>query len=429
MTSMRELGEALKPRLRECYVAALAVGVVFGFPFGTMSQQLVSILAIVGLVLLVRDRSQLWRDERIRLWFFLFVLLWLPMLLSLFGASALQRSMSVTLRYLTYGLAGVALIRGLRGNCNRGAVTGVLIVLLFWTFDALLQYFVGFDLRGFPYQRGQRLTGLFYPWPDIGYFMAVLSPLVFEGIRQWSRRWRFVWLLLLPWLAVILLSGQRVALMMLVLGCVGYGVHLYLIGRAVIAKRLAVPLLVVVAIGGVVASEVEVVRERLVAVEDVFSGNYEAANKASSLRLPLWEAGLRMFQAHWINGVGPRGYSEMVQRYVEPGSVWSKRRAGHPHLFVLEVAAETGLIGLVGYVLTQGVLLVLFFRLRGEARVLSGPWLLVALLASFPLASTISFYASASSSLFWVPLGVAVAFLPQGHFKKIVGYSPADVRG
>jgi O-antigen ligase len=290
-----------------------------------------------------------------------------------------------------------------------------------------MQYFVGFDLRGFPYQRGERLTGLFYPWPDIGYFMAILSPLLFEGIRQRSQRRRFVWLLLLPWLAVILLSGQRVALMMLALGCAGYGLHLYLIGRAVIAKRLVVPLLVVAAIGGAVASEVEVVRERLVAVEGMFSGSYEAANEASSLRLPLWEAGLQMFQAHWINGVGPRAYSEMVQRYVEPDSVWSTHRAGHPHLFVLEVAAETGLMGLVGYVLMQGVLLVLFFRVRGEARMRSGPWLLAALLASFPLASTISFYASASSSLFWVPLGMAIALQPQARFKEILIDSSADV--
>jgi O-antigen ligase len=338
---------------------------VLGFSFGTMFLQLNGVLALIGLMLLVRERTQLRRDERIRLWLLLFILIWIPMLLSLMDGQVLLRSQQTTLRYLIYVLGGVALIRGLRHEDSQGVVTGVMAVLLFWTSDALMQYVSGFNLLGFPYQRGERLTGLFYPWPDIGYFMAVLSPLMFEGVRLWGRRWGFAWLFLAPWLAVILLSGQRTAWMLLVFSITGYVLHLYLAGRIVLTKRLIAPVLIVAAIGGVVVGQESMVRERLMAVENVFSGDYQAANEASSIRLPLWEASLRIFQAHWVSGIGPRAYPEVMKRYVEQDSVWSEHPAGHPHLFVLEVAAETGLNGLLGYVFMQGLLLVLFLQFRG----------------------------------------------------------------
>ena len=41
---------------------------------------------------------------------------------------------------------------------------------------------------------------------------------------------------------------------------------------------------------------------------NIFSADFETADIATSRRLTLWKTGASIARAHWINGVGPRGY-------------------------------------------------------------------------------------------------------------------------
>jgi len=64
-------------------------------------------------------------------------------------------------------------------------------------------------------------------------------------------------------------------------------------------------------------------------------------------RLSMWSSGLRIVRDHPWTGVGMGAMAQVYQRYREPDSpVDPKRRLGHLHNNVLQVAAERGLLGL-----------------------------------------------------------------------------------
>ena len=392
---------------------ALVVLAVFGLPFGNLFLYSSALLALIGAGFLIGHWRRIAADTRIRQFLVLFALFWVPMLFSLIDAPYPAISIAASARYMLFALAGIAVIHLQGSDSNRQIIIGIAAVLAFWTADALMQFGLGFNIRGFPYHPGERLTGLFYPWPNIGYVMAVLSPAAFEGVRLWSGRQRMAWLALVPWFAVILLSSQRAALVTLAVAIAAYTLHLRLAGRLPAMRRLLIPLLLVATTLGLVASQTDVVRSRLDSATGMLSGDYDAANQASSLRLPLWIGAVKIYRDHWLNGIGPRAYPEVIKEYLADDAVWAITRAGHPHFSALEVAAETGTIGLVGYAVTLVLLLRLFLRSRGDERLASGPWFLIAVLASFPLASTISLYANMGSTLLWIPLACAFAQLPR----------------
>ncbi|MBS0512568.1 MAG: O-antigen ligase family protein [Proteobacteria bacterium] len=414
MTANAPLPSATTPARAWNHAAtALVVLTVFGLPFGNLFFYSSALLALIGMGFVISHWRQIAADTRIRQFLLLFALFWVPMLFSLLGAPHPAISIAASTRYMLFAFTGIALIHLQAAGSNRQIIIGTAAVLAFWTADALMQFSLGFNIRGFPYQAGERLTGLFYPWPNIGYVMAVLSPAAFEGVRLWAGRQRLAWLALVPWFAVILLSSQRAALLTLALAIVAYPLHLHLAGRLPAVRRLLIPLLLVVTAVGLVASQADVVRSRLDSAAGMLSGDYDAANRASSMRLPLWTAAVKIYRDRWINGIGPRAYPEVVKGYLADDPDWAITRAGHPHFSALEIAAETGTIGLLGYAVALILLLRRFLSSRGDERLASGPWFLTALLASFPLASTISFYASMGSTLLWIPLACACAQLPR----------------
>jgi putative inorganic carbon (HCO3(-)) transporter len=90
-------------------------------------------------------------------------------------------------------------------------------------------------------------------------------------------------------------------------------------------------------------------------------------------RMAHWQAAWYMFLEHPWLGIGPGNYAALYDQYSLPGWV---EPLGHAHNYYLNLAAETGLLGLSGFVLT----LILAFRaaIRG-LRAPEGFWRAVAL--------------------------------------------------
>jgi O-antigen ligase len=72
-------------------------------------------------------------------------------------------------------------------------------------------------------------------------------------------------------------------------------------------------------------------------------------------RLAHWVAGLRMFAAHPLLGVGAGNYDAAYARYAVPG--WPDP-LGHAHDYYINAAAETGLLGLLTFLALIAVTLV-----------------------------------------------------------------------
>ncbi|GAC1430217.1 MAG: O-antigen ligase family protein [Chloroflexota bacterium] len=82
-------------------------------------------------------------------------------------------------------------------------------------------------------------------------------------------------------------------------------------------------------------------------------------------RLAHWLAGLAMFQAHPVLGVGIGNYPAVYKQY-QVAPVW-EFPLGHAHNYYINMAAEAGIVGLIAYLLFLGLTLRLCVRLWRSA--------------------------------------------------------------
>jgi O-antigen ligase len=89
------------------------------------------------------------------------------------------------------------------------------------------------------------------------------------------------------------------------------------------------------------------------------SGPVNDANFSSVERLAHWVAGLRMFVAHPLLGVGAGNYGAAYPHFEVPG--WSLS-LGQAHDYYINAAAETGIVGLLAFVALTAAMLVVAWR-------------------------------------------------------------------
>jgi O-antigen ligase len=88
-------------------------------------------------------------------------------------------------------------------------------------------------------------------------------------------------------------------------------------------------------------------------LQQVTLGPVNAANFSIQERLAHWVAGLLMFHAHPLLGVGAGNYSAAYARY-EVSPEWFEA-LGHAHNYYINAAAETGILGLVAILSVVGI--------------------------------------------------------------------------
>ena len=387
-------------------VALFATKTLFNYPLGLMT--------ILGVILLIRRPHALWDwgNPAIRTLTLMFLCLWIPMMLSLPDAVDRGRAVGTALTEVRFLFAGLWAIYVLRNPLTRSrAELAFFLLYTFWGADALLQFFAGRDIFGYPYD-GHLLMGAFYPKATMGLVMGTLLPLYYEALRR--RMHKHPWiiaLVLIAW-AAILLSENRTSWFMAGLGTLGYAFYLFRV-----ARRIAWPRVLALAVAGAVvlgafATQYAPLRNKFIITSGLFSGDYKAIDKATSYRLSLWRTALNMYEAHWLNGVGPRGYRYVYKDYAAKDDWWLRhdgKGQTHPHQTTLEIAAETGTFGLIGYALLW-LILYRYYR-RRDIRIEEKPWAIAMVVAMFPLNVHMAFYASYWGSVYWwiICLGLAAS--------------------
>ncbi len=371
------------------------------------------IMALIGLARLARAPRAAWQDPALRLMWLLFFCIWVPMLLSLTDAVNVNRALSTTLGFLRFPLAGIFIIQTLRAPQTWERLwLGVILLIGFWCVDGLIQLIAGVNLLGHPYD-GTRLSGIFYPKLTLGIVLATLSPLYFAGLRRYLGQYRYAWLLAVPLLIVVFFAAQRAAWVVLALATMVYVAYLlYTSTRARgNAPTAAVLILLIAGATGLWSLEQPGFSSRVSITLKSLSGDYEDVNQASSLRLPIWRTALNMAQAHWINGVGPRGFRYVYRGYASADDPFlaSGGPPTHPHQMLIEIATETGVFGVLGYLLFIALFTRRMLRLAAEQRHLLFPMWLAVLLAMFPINTHMAFYASYWSSITWWLILLALA--------------------
>ena len=372
-------------------------------------------MAALGLYHVSRNPGVIFRDRAIRVLALLFLCLWLPQLASLIGAVNLERSAKIALLYPLYLFCGIFIVRELArpGNLSRLSLA-LLVVVIFWCVDGLIQYATGANLLGYPYQDGM-LSGMFYPKLRLGIILAVLVPVALETVRNVNRDSLFPWLLLIPFTVVVLLSGRRSAWLMLIIGLSAYLplVVLSLSSRAryIITGALCVAVLLV----GAVYFKSPDINRRIVLLTGMLGSEYQA-ERATSMRTPIWHTAYNMFQDNWLNGVGPRGFRYAYRTYADEDNYFVRRgQEGqtHPHMVFLEIAVETGVIGLAGFILFYVTMLRYWWR--GRHSTINGAWTAALLAGTFPLNAHLAFYGSYWSGFLWLLIACTLAAVRSRH--------------
>jgi O-antigen ligase len=131
--------------------------------------------------------------------------------------------------------------------------------------------------------------------------------------------------------------------------------------------RMLVVLLVAVTllVGAIAASPNSDLAKRVVSTTDT-------SDTSVVSRVLLWQTALNMFWAHPFIGAGPKAFALERDRYAPPGldvydyhttpGASMKVELQSPHNYYLLVASETGTLGLLGYILLFGLLLLRGFR-------------------------------------------------------------------
>ena len=216
--------------LKKYWAVILILLTIVGFVSKALYNYPLTIMAIIGFYKVIVSPQSIWNDQALKYFIFLFLCLWIPMLLAFPDAVNPSRSVQTVFPYLRFLFAGIFIIHELSKNDEffKVLIYGVFFIVTFWCIDASIQFFIGYNLLGFPYVAGE-ITGMFYPRNTISHVCAILSPICFYVVSRHSSRSKWAWLSIIPLFFVVLISGRRAAWVMLALCSFGFIIFLYFI--------------------------------------------------------------------------------------------------------------------------------------------------------------------------------------------------------
>lgn len=410
------------------WTPAWIIAFVALWPLPGIAESVLSLGALFAAVRLLQTRfrggTRLLSGAAWALTSVLFFAYWLPELLSAFDAvdvGLALRKTATDLRYLPFmWLCAIAVATSRRRRVTFGGLAAIGMV---WTIDALAQAALGSSplfwsldqLKQMVSGHGfctpeeiavaDRLSGVLGPCNlKFGQTLASLSPFLLFAAGGRSRA---AWLLAAAAVAAVLvLAGSRAS-------WITFAVIGVLSGWKLLGPRR----LLAVAMAGVALAAVLVyvspqARERVHRTMLAFTSEGTGVNEALSGRSDIWSAAWCMVREHPLNGIGARGFREAYPACdPHPGQApaWGEGPAFHAHQIVLEILAETGVVGLLLWLAGAAQAWRAWRYSSPEARDAARPAMVALVATVFPFNTHLAFYSS-----FWGGLALMLAGLYAG---------------
>ncbi len=375
-------------------------------PIGRVVEVPVMLMAIAGLYLFFKH-WQTWRhNPAFKLFAGVFLLAWIPILVSLVDAVRPQSTAMVSVNHLRFAFSGFFILHILSTpETHRRFLSLCAWLLLVWVVDGIVQMSAGWDLLGFAVPAGGRINALFGEEGLVyGILLAVLCPLLWEhAARRWSR-WQLA-AIVIATVVAILAAGARSAWITVVVILLAYGVLLWRRRRG-----FPLPLFALVLAGSVLAVAAlwagsERFANRLENAVGAFTGSTAIMEDAIGHRLWIWRGAVNMIEANPLNGVGAGGFRYAFPAYPAKGDPFVNADPPispyHSHNLWLEILSESGLVGALGLFSLLTLLLVVGIRAPASARRLMLPYALCLLAAYFPFNTHMAIYSSFWSQIVW----------------------------
>ena len=395
---------------KKYWASVLILLAIIGFTSKALYNYPIALMAILGFYKLIVSPKTIVQDPVLKLFSLSFLCLWLPLLISLPDAVNTEHSAHTVFPYLRFFFAGIFIIQEVSKDDDRlkFITVGIFFIVFFWCIDASIQFLFGNNLLGYPYQQGH-ITGMFHPRNTISHICSILSAFCFMHIYINFNKKKWMLISIAPLVFVVLLSGRRAAWIMLILSSVGflwYGLNFAANKKNFLKASGSVAIICLMLIAATIVFH-KPTNDRFNVTLGLFSNDYKTIDTATASRLPLWETALTIFKQNPINGIGPRGYRHVYTKYSDPDDYWHKLTQTHPHLLLLEIMAETGLLGLIGYILIFYPLIILAKLNPLKIELL--PFLIPVFVSLFPFNAHMAFYGSIWSSVTWLLISLYFA--------------------
>lgn len=400
----------LKIFIKRYWPCILILLAFIGFVSKALYNYPIGLMALLGAYTLFRDPKVILEDKTLKIFSLVFFCLWLPLLISFPDAVNKAHSARTVFPYLRFFFAGIFIITELNKKPERISfvIKGIYYIVLFWCADATIQFIFGKNLFGFPYQPGH-ITGMFYPRNTISHICAILSAFTFFYAYNNFEKNKLFALSVIPLFFILLLSGRRAAWVMLALSCLGFIAYsfYYSENKKYFLKLLGI---ITVTLTLLLSSTIvfhEPTNKRFNVTLGLFSGNYEQISNATAKRVPIWETSISIIKEHPINGIGPRGFRHIYKENAAEDDFYIKFNKGmpsQPHIIILEILAETGLVGFLGYIFVLFLVFNLLFTSKDKKALF--PYFIPVIVAMFPINTHMAFYGSIWSSMTWLLLAL-----------------------
>lgn len=391
-----------EPQQRLAPWILLAVPVLL--PFGRLSELPLLIAAALGLIDFLRRRIDL-RDAAPRMASLLFLAYWLPELISAPDSHAPQktwREVAVDLRYLPF-LWFCAPTLGAPA-AQRKLLSGMAALMALWLVDAGMQAASGWSIGGA--MSADRLSGMFGADDlKLGGVLACLSPFLMCAL--WAAPWWWRLAAVAALITIVLLAGARAAWVNLALLLAALAWSQWRSWRRLGIATLLLGL-TATTIGGIAYRVSERFAARIERTQAALTTDFRGLDHALAGRLTIWRTSLDIIEAHPLNGVGARAFRMAYPQFAAADDPWLRDPGGalHAHQWVLEVLAETGVLGLLCWIGAIALMIDRWRRAPPTARAAAWPAGLALAVCLFPFNTHYALYSSVWGGLIIWLMGV-----------------------
>ena len=353
-------------------------------------------------------------------WVYFFLIFWFYTVISSIFFSGLDNSLKNSFSQIRF----LTLIFFIYQNLNFKSyfifVTIILICIVFVAIDSNTQFFTGLDIFGFPaegytyekriYQLDKdntyhvgRLSGPFKDELIPGAYMAKFGIIVLSYFGSTYTKFNnvkkfFFILLVLFLLESILISGERTSSIFYII------LSIFLIINLIDLKKAFIISIILIFFMSIIISSSEYLKNRLSDSINIFN-DYK---NSSYGRLTI--SASQVWKENLIFGVGLKNYRVKCKGLIDPIPDHKFQNcSSHPHNTLLELLSETGIVGLVLYLL----LIISLFRkkiinLTDKIKINLNILKAFIFLSLLPILPSGSLFTSWNATPFWIVIGLHV---------------------